>query len=72
DFGYEEDVVEALKEDFDMANPEVFEYGMSGGFGSMFGLKMNSFFGNSIENQLLSKALSDYNSPRMMYLYGEK
>ncbi|HSI67868.1 MAG TPA: signal peptide peptidase SppA, partial [Planococcus sp. (in: firmicutes)] len=47
DFGYEEDVVEALKEDFDMANPEVFEYGMSGGFGSMFGLKMNSFFGNS-------------------------
>lgn len=72
DFGYEEDVVAALKKDFDMANAQVFQYGTSQGIGSLFAMKVNSFLGNDIESKLMGKLLTEYNSPRMMYLYGEK
>lgn len=72
DFGYEEDVIEALKTDFDLANAQVFEYGTSQGLGSLFSMKVNSFLGNDIESKLMGQLLSEYSSPRMMYLYGEK
>ncbi|MDN7240229.1 signal peptide peptidase SppA [Planococcus sp. N028] len=72
DFGFEEDVIANLKKDFDLGDAEVFEYGASEGWGSLLSMKVNSFFGNNMESQLLGKLFSDYNSPRMMYLYGEK
>lgn len=72
DFGYEEDVVAALKTDFDLENAQVFQYGTSQGIGSLFAMKVNSFLGNDIESKLMGQLLTEYNSPRMMYLYGEK
>lgn len=72
DFGYEEDAVEALKTDFDLENAQVFQYGTSQGIGSLFTMKINSLFGNDIESKLMGQLLTEYNSPRMMYLYGEK
>ncbi|TWT26384.1 signal peptide peptidase SppA [Planomicrobium sp. CPCC 101110] len=72
DFGYEEDVIASLKSDFELGDAEVFEYGASEGWGSLLSMKINSLFGNDMESKLLGKLFSDYNSPRMMYLYGEK
>lgn len=72
DFGFEEDVIANLKKDYDLGDAEVFEYGVSEGWGSLLSMKMNSFLGNDVETKLLGKLFSEYNSPRMMYLYGEK
>ncbi len=72
DIGFEEDVIEQVKADFDLDNAEVFQYGASEGWGSLLSMKMNSFFGNDIETQMISKLLTEYSSPRMMYLYGDK
>ncbi|ANU25745.1 signal peptide peptidase SppA [Planococcus versutus] len=70
--GFEEDVIEQVKADYDLGNAEVFQYGASEGWGSLLSMKMNSFFGNDIETQMISKLLTEYSSPRMMYLYGDK
>ena len=72
DFGFEEDVIEQIKTDFDLANAEVFQYSASEGLGSLLSMKVNSFFGNDLETQMISKLLTEYSSPRMMYLYGDK
>ncbi|HSP23240.1 MAG TPA: signal peptide peptidase SppA [Planococcus sp. (in: firmicutes)] len=72
DFGYDEDVIVAMQEDFDLAGAEVFEYGAEQGLGSFFSMKMNSLFRPDMESQMIAKLLTEYSSPRMMYLYGEK
>lgn len=72
DFGFEEDVIEQVKTDFDLGNAQVFQYGASQGWGSLLSMKVNSFFGNDMETQMISKMLTEYSSPRMMYLYGDK
>lgn len=72
DFGYEEDVLEQLRADFDLADAQVFEYGASQGWGSLFAVKVQSLFGNDIETQMLTQLMTEYSSPRMMYLYGDK
>jgi protease-4 len=72
DFGFEEDVIADLRKDFDLGDAEVFEYGVSEGLGSLLSMKLNSFLGNDMESKMMAKLFSDYNSPRMMYLYGEK
>lgn len=71
DFGYTEDVIEGIRTDFDLGNSQVIEYGTSDSWGSLFAVKAQSFFGNDIEKQLLTKLMTEYSSPRMMYLYGE-
>lgn len=72
DFGYEEDVIAQLRADFDLSNAQVFEYGTSESWGSLFAVKVQSLFGNDIETQMLTKLMTEYSSPRMMYLYGDK
>lgn len=72
DFGFEEDVIEQVKADFDLGNAEVFQYGASEGWGSLLSMKVGSFFGNDMETQMITKMLTEYSSPRMMYLYGDK
>ncbi|MGK7378030.1 signal peptide peptidase SppA [Planococcus sp. 1R117A] len=72
DFGFEEDVLAALRTDFNLEDAEVFEYGASQGLGSLFSMKLNSLFGKDLESQMITKLLTENNSPRMMYLYGEK
>ncbi|TAA69648.1 signal peptide peptidase SppA [Planococcus salinarum] len=72
DFGYEEDVIAQLRADFDLSNAQVFKYGTSESWGSLFAVKVQSLFGNDIETQMLTKLMTEYSSPRMMYLYGDK
>lgn len=72
DFGYDEDVIAAVQQDFDLAGAEVFEYGAEQGLGSLFSMKVNSLFGADMESQMIAKLLTEHSAPRMMYLYGEK
>jgi protease-4 len=72
DSGYLEDVIAAVRTDFDLNDAEVIEYGYTQGFASLFKMKTQSLLGGNVETQLIGKLLSDYNAPRMMYIYGEK
>ncbi|MGM0897301.1 MAG: signal peptide peptidase SppA [Bacillota bacterium] len=71
DFGFEEDVIQAMQEDFDLEGGEVFEYGASDDWASLFALKAGSFFGVDMETKFIADMLSQNSGPRMMYLYGE-
>ncbi len=42
-----------------------------GGWQSYVGMKIGSMFGPSAEEKMLMKIMTDYNAPKMMYLYGE-
>ncbi|QBP40653.1 signal peptide peptidase SppA [Paenisporosarcina antarctica] len=72
EYGYLEDVIAAVREDFNLADAEVMEYDYTQNFSSLFSMKTQSLFGGDVESQLIGRLLSDYNAPRMMYLYGEK
>jgi len=72
DFGKPQDVIEAMKKDYELEDATVFEYS-NDSLTSLLGVKAQSMFGGSnLESELIGKLLADYNSPRMMYLYGEK
>lgn len=66
------DVIEAMKEDYDLQDATVFEYALEESWPSMLGVKAGSLVGSNVESELIGKLLSDYNAPRMMYLYGER
>jgi len=72
EYGYLEDVIAAVRKDFKLEDAEVIEYGYTQDFTSLFSMKTQSLFGGDVETQLIGRLLSDYNAPRMMYLYGEK
>ncbi|MCG7344405.1 signal peptide peptidase SppA [Sporosarcina sp. ACRSL] len=72
DYGKLGDVIDAIKADYNLENATVFEYTPMESFGSLFGVKVGDLFGRNIEAELIGKLLSDYDAPRMMYLYGEK
>lgn len=72
EYGYLEDVIAAVRKDFKLEDAEVIEYGYTQDFASLFSMKTQSLFGGDVETQLIGRLLSDYNAPRMMYLYGEK
>ncbi len=71
DFGYEEDVIQSLREDFSLEGAEVFEYGAGDDWTSLFAMKAGSFFGMDMETKFISDMLSQNSGPRMMYLYGD-
>lgn len=72
DYGFEEDVIAAMKEDLDIPGAEVFEYSQEQSLSSLFGVKVQSFLGLDLETQVISKLITDNQAPRMMYLYGEQ
>jgi protease IV len=72
EYGKAGDVIAAMQKDHNLEKATVFEYTMNDSWSSLFGLKAKSFFGGSLESELIGKLLTDYNAPRMMYLYGEK
>ncbi|WKA52315.1 signal peptide peptidase SppA [Planococcus liqunii] len=72
DFGFEEDVLAALRTDYDLKGAQVIEYGADQGIGSLFSMKLGSLFGNDMESKLIAKLLTDNSAPRMMYMYGEQ
>lgn len=71
EYGKLAETVEALKTDYGLENPTVFEYKISDSISSLFGVKMHALLGGTSEQEIITSILSNYNSPRMMYLYGE-
>lgn len=72
EIGNLEDAIESLRKDYELEGAQLFEYEPSfGTFGSLFAMKLGSFFGPSPEERLLSKLMSTYDAPRLMYLYGQ-
>ncbi|RKQ20036.1 signal peptide peptidase SppA [Ureibacillus endophyticus] len=67
-----EDAIASLRADYGLEDAELFEYETGfGDFTSLLGMKISSFFGPSPEERMLTKLMSCYDAPRMMYLYGE-
>ncbi|HCT29970.1 MAG TPA: signal peptide peptidase SppA, partial [Bacteroidales bacterium] len=71
DFGYFEDVTEAMKKNEKLAGAQVVSYSENFGFGSLFSMAANKMVGKDIEMTGLMKLLSQPNSPRLMYMYAE-
>lgn len=71
EFGYFDDVVEALKKDIKVKDAQVVRYTENFGFGSLFSMSARKMMGEEFEMTGLMKILSQPNSPRLMYLYAE-
>lgn len=69
DFGYTDDVIEAMKKDHNLEDAQVFKYASSAGFGSLIGMSAERFTGGRSEMGELVNKLTQPESPRMMYLY---
>ncbi|MEK4084840.1 signal peptide peptidase SppA [Psychrobacillus sp. FSL K6-1415] len=72
DYGFLEDVVQAIKTDHGLEKAEVFEYGYSQNFASLFAVKAQSFLGLDMESKLIAQLITENSSPKMMYLYGNE
>lgn len=72
ELGNLEDVIQAIRKDHKLEDAELFEYESGfGTFSSLLASKMGTIFGPSAEERLLKKLMSSYESPRLMYLYGQ-
>ncbi|MCM3599227.1 signal peptide peptidase SppA [Robertmurraya korlensis] len=71
DFGYFEDVTEAMKKNEKLAGAQVVSYSENFGFGSFFSMAASKMVGKDLEMTGLMKLLSQPNSPRLMYMYAE-
>ncbi|WP_338472083.1 signal peptide peptidase SppA [Niallia sp. XMNu-256] len=72
EFGYFEDVVDALKEDHKLGNAQVIKYTESFGFGSLFSMSARGLLGqDDLELAGIMNLLTQSHSPRLMYLYSE-
>ena len=72
ELGFLEDAIASIQSDYDLEGAEVFEYGFSPSFSSLFAMKAQSFFGVDIESKLIAKLIAENSSPKMMYLYGNE
>ena len=72
DYGFLEDVVQAIKTDYNLENAEVFEYSYSQNIASLFAVKAQSFLGLDMESKLIAELITENSSPKMMYLYGNE
>ncbi|MGG0644761.1 signal peptide peptidase SppA [Sporosarcina gallistercoris] len=72
DYGKLPEVIDALITEQGFKNPTVFEYSSSDSLSSIFGTSVSGLFKKNAETELIQKLLTDYQAPRMMYLYGER
>ncbi|AJD91770.1 signal peptide protein [Jeotgalibacillus malaysiensis] len=70
EFGYEEDVISAIKTDLELENASVIHYGMPNDLSSLLSLQVQKTFGG-LEGQILSEVISHTGGPRPMYLYAD-
>ncbi|MEI5905460.1 signal peptide peptidase SppA [Bacillus spongiae] len=73
EFGYLDDVINAMRNDHNLEGAQVIRYEDSVGFGlgSLFELSAQKFIGQDFEATALMKILGNPNSPRLLYLYSE-
>lgn len=69
EFGYLDEAIEGMKELEEVGDATVVRYEVGFGFDSMFSVASQHVFANDVELIGLTKALSQPNSPRLMYLY---
>lgn len=69
EFGYLEDTIEQLKEDLNMKNAQVIEYSSSSSLRSLFEVRATQLLSSEKELVSLTKWMSEYQHPRLMYLY---
>ncbi|WP_338449118.1 signal peptide peptidase SppA [Niallia oryzisoli] len=71
-FGYFEDVVDAMKKDYKLKDAQVIQYTEDLGIASLFSMSARQLMGqDDVELAGLMNLLSQRNSPRLMYLYAE-
>lgn len=71
DFGYLEDVIKNLRNDYQLKNAEVVRYSTDSGLGSLFSMAAQKMMGKEADVVGLTKLLSQPNAPRLMYIYSE-
>lgn len=71
EFGYFDDVVEALKHDYKLEDAMVVRYSENAGFASLFGMSARKLISEDIELTGVMKLITQPSSPRLMYLYAE-
>ncbi|WP_170007931.1 signal peptide peptidase SppA [Bacillus fonticola] len=72
EFGYLDDVIEAMKVDEDLEGAQVVEYRTTSSIGSLFSAQVGSLFGSGFsEVGMLERILQRSGGPRLMYLYTE-
>ncbi|WP_449621490.1 signal peptide peptidase SppA [Robertmurraya sp. Marseille-Q9965] len=71
DFGYFEDVVEAVKKEQKISDAQVVSYTENFGIGSFLSMGAQKFIGGDQEISSLINILSQTHSPRLMYMYAE-
>ena len=72
EIGDEEATITSLRTDYNLEDATLFEYTPNlGGWQSYLSMKISSFIGPSTEEKMLMDIMSNYNAPKMMYLYGE-
>lgn len=65
-------VIEKLRKDYGLEDAELYEYSaVTDSWQSLLGMKISNFFGASAEEKMFMKLMSEYSTPKMMYLYGE-
>ena len=70
EFGYEEDVIAAMKKDLNI-DAQAIRYTEDTGFGSLFSMTAQKVMGKDVETAGILRLLSHSNSPRLMYLYAQ-
>ncbi|WP_050616053.1 signal peptide peptidase SppA [Bacillus testis] len=71
DFGYLQDATDAMKKKIKNNDAMVVRYSEATGLGSFFSMASQKWFGEKKELTHLMDAVSNTNSPRLMYLYAE-
>ncbi|WP_343799809.1 signal peptide peptidase SppA [Bacillus carboniphilus] len=69
EFGYLEDTIDHLKNDLKMKNAQVIEYSSSNSLKTLFEMRMQSWFSGDQEMTSLVRLMSEFQAPRLMYLY---
>ncbi len=71
EFGYLDDVTNAMKKDLKMTNASVIRYTDTVNFSSLFAATAQKVMGDNINLSSFLNTVSQPSSPKLMYLYGE-
>jgi protease-4 len=69
EFGYQDDVIEAMKEDYELGDIQVIEYEQSFSFQSFLQVATQRLMSSDSSLLQLGRLLTTSDSPRLMYLY---
>jgi len=71
DFGYLDDVINHMKQDYQLKGAQVVQYSTDFGIGSLLSMTAQKMMGKEAEMSGLLHVLAQPNAPRLMYLYSK-